>query len=343
MRLSGKELASFRDRPDERFGAALIWGPDSVEVSRWRDRVRQALIGEAAEADMGIERIAPADARRDPAALADSLNEIGFFGGKRLVVVESATDATTDALAAALQAVRPGAAFLLVTAAALPGRSRLRKLFEESRGAAAVSVRDRATDRASLAASLAADGIEADGEAIARLSALAPELDGAAIDDLVSRALLHAEGRGAARMAVEDIEACAPLALSGAADRIVEDVLLFRLDGFGARFRRLEAQGVSPSSVVAAATRALRRLLEAETGASGRFGGGPNLPEEAARRWNSKRIQWGLAALLDVERALRASPAVAPHALVERTLLRLAFGDQPMSRRQSPSSSSSDR
>lgn len=343
MKLSAREAAAFRDRPGDRFAAALIWGPDAGQTARWRDRLRAALSGEEAGSEMALTRIAASELRRDPWRLDEALRAAGFFGGRRIVLVEGATDAATDALAAAFAAAHPGDAFLLATAGALTGRSRLRRLFEDAREAACISVEDRPQDRAGLAAALAAEGVSADEDSLDLLAAFAIELDGAASDDLAARAALHAASRGVERIETEDVEACAPLAFAADAEAAAAGAISGRIEGLGARLRRLEAQGVSASVVVSAVTRSLRRALGAATGAGPSWPGSERGGASSDVFWPPERIEAALAVLLETERALRSSPAAGTHAVAGRALLRLAAEAHRISRRQRPSSSSSDR
>ena len=81
MKLAGREAARFLARPDDRFAGVLLFGADPMRVALKRAALVAALIGPDGGADMRLTRIAGAELRRDPAALIDATQAMGFFAG----------------------------------------------------------------------------------------------------------------------------------------------------------------------------------------------------------------------------------------------------------------------
>ena len=124
MKLNGAEAARYLKAPDSQAAGALLYGQDAMRVALKRKDLIHALLGPGAEEEMRLERMPGADLRKDPARLADAVKATGFFPGARAAFVEDATDAATDAVAAALAEWQPGDAQIIVTAGGLAARSR---------------------------------------------------------------------------------------------------------------------------------------------------------------------------------------------------------------------------
>ena len=93
----GKNLKAL----EARFRAVLVYGPDDGLV---RDRTGElvAQFADDPKDAFQVARLAPGDLTSDPARLADELAAIPMLGGRRLVVVESATDALAATVESAL-------------------------------------------------------------------------------------------------------------------------------------------------------------------------------------------------------------------------------------------------
>jgi DNA polymerase-3 subunit delta len=151
--------------------AVLLSGEDGAQVAQARADLLEAMLGPGAEAEMRLDRLPAAEARRDPARLLDALKAVGFFPGDRAVWLEEATDGLAPAVAAALDARGPGDARLVATAGALAAKGALRKLVEGRRDAVAITLHDDPPSEAELDAMLAAAGLARSSPRRARRSA----------------------------------------------------------------------------------------------------------------------------------------------------------------------------
>lgn len=295
MRLSGAAVARYLQRPDPGSAGLLIHGADGGRVGEARRAALAALLGPGAEEEMRLARVSAADLRRDPARLADALRASGFFPGPRAVLVEDATDGLSALLAEALAGQAPEDARLVVTAALLPARSKLRKLFEGHPTARAAALYDDPPTRAEVEAKLARAGVAADRDALARLEGLAAEMGAGAFDRLLETlALLRHGEEGPATEA--DVEAAAPASGAAAPDALVEAVAEGRAEAVAPLVGRLAAQGTGAVGLLVAAERHFRALHAASVLPGGVqalrppvFGPRRDALARQARRWGPAR------------------------------------------------------
>lgn len=334
MKLAPREVAAFLGRPFAGPGV-LIYGADAMRVTLKRQDFLALCLGAEAEAEMRLERLDPGELRRSAAPVTDALKARGFFPGARGVLVEDATDAATDALAAALGAWEAGDALLVVTAGGLAPRSRLRKLFEGHARAVAVPIYDDPPSRAELEAELRRAGVgEIDREAAADLEALAEALAPGDLRQTLEKAALYKHG-DPTPLGSEDLAAVAPLTREAAVDSAILAVAEGNDAAVVPLLRRLAAQGTAPVSLVIAATRHFRALHDAATDPKGAaaalsrqrppvFGPRRRAMIAQADRWSPARLEEALGQIVDTDLTLRSAQAAPDRALVERLFIRLA-------------------
>ncbi|WP_029010833.1 DNA polymerase III subunit delta [Azospirillum halopraeferens] len=310
MKLQPKSIESFLRRPDPGVRAVLLYGPDAGLV---RDRA-MALGRTVVEDPSDPFRVTELYGRAlvdDPARLADEAAAIALTGGRRLVRIREADDATTGAFAGLLTAPPPGDTLVVVEAGDLSNRSKLRLLFEEADAGAAIPcyVDDEASLGQVIADLLRGHGLTADADA---LSFLSGNLVG---DRLVARGevekLALYMGRET-RVRLEDAQACVG---DSAALEMDEPVWAAGDGDFAALDKslgRLFAEGTSPVAILRAAQRHFQRLHQVS--AAGRS------PEQAiaalrppvffkmrgrftnqARRWSPAAVRNALERLVEAE------------------------------------------
>ena len=332
MRLSGAAVGRYLARPDPEAAGLLIHGADGARVAQARQRALAAMLGPGAEEEMRLARIPAGELRRDPASLQDALRATGFFPGPRAVLVEDATDGLAPVLADALAARGPDDAAVVATAALLPARSKLRKLFEGHPTARSAALYDDPPSRAEVEAALAREGVAADADALARLELLAGEMGPGAFARMLEVLALHRHGEdGPAGEA--DVEAAAPASATAAPDALVAAVAEGRAGEVAPLVRRLAAQGSGAVALTVAAGRHFRAIHAAAALPGGVAGlrppvHGPRRDALArqARDWGAARAEEALGILTETDLALRSPGARAPDlALVERALIRVAM------------------
>jgi DNA polymerase-3 subunit delta len=336
MKLSARDAKAFLARPDPSCPAALIHGADATRVAMKRADMLAALLGPDAEAEMRLERIDPGEARRAPGAVVDALKAIGFYQGRRAVLIEEAGDGVAPAVSAALDAWAEGDAMLVVTAGALPARGKLRKLVEGHRAAVALPVYDDPPGRDEIEAELRRARVgEIDRSAMADLEALARALDPADFRRTLEKIALYKHG-DPAPLTSEEVALNVPATVEAALDEVLAAVAGGREGEIGLLMRKLEGQGVQPVTMVIAAARHFRALHAAAADPAGPaqalgrqrppiFGPRREAMAAQARQWGIRKLEQALALLTDTDLALRSAGQTAPQMpLVERLFIRLA-------------------
>ena len=332
MRLSGAAVARYLARPDPDAAGLLIHGADPGRVAKARAQALSALLGPGAEEEMRLARLPAGDLRRDPAALQDAMRAGGFFPGPRAVLVEEATDGLAPLVADALSAQAGGDARVVVTAALLPARSKLRKLFEGHPTARSAALYDDPPSRAEVEAALRGAGVEADAGALARLEGLAAEIGPGAFARLLETLALYRHGLEG-RATEEDVAAVAPASTTAAPDALLSAVAEGRAQEVAPLVRRLAAQGTGAVALAVAAERHFRAIHAAAVLPGGVaalrppvMGPRRDALARQARAWGPARAEEALGIVTDCDLALRGAGARAPDmALIERALIRVAM------------------
>ncbi len=337
MKLSPRDAPGYFARPDPERAGLLIYGQDAMRVALRRQQVLTALLGDGAEEEMRLTRMAGAELRAESALALDAVKAVGFFPGPRAVFVEEATDAAAPGIVAALEDWQPGDAALIVTAGSLKPSSKLRKAFEGHANAYAAPIYDDPPSRAEIEAQLRAAGLtDMSRDAEAMLSAYAAQLSPGDFAQLVVKTGLYKHG-DATPLSPADIEACAPQSIEADLDDILNIVAEARSGEIGPMLRRLQSQGTNAVSLCIGATRHFRTLYAAASDPGGAAAGVGRLrpPVFGPRRdrivrqagtWGPARLATALTLLTDTDLQLRSAGQTAPAmAVMERTLIRLAM------------------
>ncbi len=283
MKLAPRDVAAYARKPDPASAGCLIFGDDAMRVALRRQELLKSLLGNGAEEEMRLTRLAAADLRGDPAGLLDAVKAVGFFPGPRAAFVDGATDGLAPTLATALDEWRPGDAQIIVTAGKLTAASALRKLFEGHKTARAAAIYDEPPGRAEIEALLAEAGLrDIPRDAMGDLEALSRALPPGDFRQTVEKLGLYKRG-DATPLSPADIAAVAPLTLEAALD----DALNATAEGGrGANRADLVAPlgagrhaGIPCASRPPPFPRAARRRLPPQ-----RPGGGPSGPAPAGLR-----------------------------------------------------------
>jgi DNA polymerase-3 subunit delta len=242
--------------------AALIFGPDEGLVRERAGRLGTAVLGTADDPFSRTE-FGPKDVTDDPARLADELLSPSLLGGKRLIVLSSATDTCCGPVEAALEALSaigdpPG--FLIVTAGELRTGSRLRKVFEGEKSVAAIACYpDTARDLEGLIRSVVGDaGHRIEDDAVAFLQSSLGS------DRMVSRSELEKlvlyKGAPDAPITVADCMEAVGDSGALAIQDVVDAATAGDLKVLDRSLKRLEAAGESSIGVLRLLARRLQRL-----------------------------------------------------------------------------------
>ncbi|WP_193185046.1 DNA polymerase III subunit delta [Nisaea sediminum] len=136
MKLKSNEIAGFIRRPPEHVRAILIYGPDGGQVREISDQIAKTVVENLAD-PFQVADLVPESLKDEPSRIADEAAAISLTGGRRLVRLRGATDTVTASAELAL-GTETGDSLVIIEAGALEARSKLRKLFETEKHAAAI-------------------------------------------------------------------------------------------------------------------------------------------------------------------------------------------------------------
>jgi DNA polymerase III subunit delta len=136
MRLTGARVEAFLRRPDPGTRAVLFYGPDAGLVRERAEAVARTVCPDLRD-PFRVADLAAVTVAADPARLADEAAQISLMGGRRVIRVREAGDALAPFFVR-LFGETLGDALVVVEAGDLPGRSALRRAFDDSPAAAAI-------------------------------------------------------------------------------------------------------------------------------------------------------------------------------------------------------------
>ena len=336
MKLNARDATRFFEKPDKAKAAILLFGPDAMRISLKRQSLIKSLTGPNAEEEMRLTRLDAAILRKDPAALADACKAVGFFPGLRVVHIESATDATTKAVKAALEDWQAGDAVMVIAAGQLNARSSLRKLIESGRNTVAIGIYDDPPTRAEIEAQLAAKGLQnLPPDTLRDLQSLARELDPGDFAQTLEKLSLY-KLSDPAPATPEDLLACVPASHEAGLDELVRHICEGRSNEIGPHMARLAAQGANPTTLTITATRHFRQLHAAAASGQGVeqalsrlrppvFGPRRDQMARQVRNWGLPRLEAALGVLMETDLNLRSSKPFPAMAMTERAFIRIAM------------------
>lgn len=132
MKFNANQIENFIRSPDPNIKAALLYGPDAGLVSTRSKQLRKRLLQDPSD-PFSLAEITGDTLEEDPAKLMDEMKAISFSGGRRMVLISSASEGVVETIKHCLEdpTLSPDDAFLLVLAGDLTPRSKLRALFEK--------------------------------------------------------------------------------------------------------------------------------------------------------------------------------------------------------------------
>lgn len=171
MKLTWRQIDPFLKAPDPGARVILVYGPDDGLM-----RARAKTLGLTQVSDLSdpfnVAILKSEDVAADPARLVDEANAMSMMGGKRLVRIENGADGLTPALKTYLEAAS-GETLVIIEAGDLSASSKLRKLCETAKNAAALPcyVADAKGAAATIRGLLAEEGYSASPDAMTWLAA----------------------------------------------------------------------------------------------------------------------------------------------------------------------------
>lgn len=338
MKITGARQDSFIASPDPSAACVLLYGPDRGLSHERAVALAKTVVEDISDPFRVVELSGP-DLKADPARLSDEAAAMALGGGRRLVRVSSATDATSAIFKDYLEGAT-GSTLVVVEAGELSPRSSLRKLFEKAANAAAVAC--YADDARSLhrviRETLSGHGVSASSEAMAWMA------DNLGSDRAVTRgeleklALYMNPSEGERRqIGLDDARAV----IGDSSSSALDDISMAAASGDQARLDtalgRVFADGVHGVGVLRAVARHMLRLHQCSgLVASGKgvkqamkglrppvFFAHENMFAGQLKSWRPDRLAEALDLLSAAEIDCKTT-GMPTHAICGRTLMRIA-------------------
>ena len=312
MKIATGQIDGFLRRPDPQIRAVLLYGPDAGLVRERADTLAKTICPELHD-PFRVAELTGAVLAADPARLVDEAAQISLMGGRRVVRLRETGDALAQLFSRFL-ADSAGDGLVIVEAGDLPGRSALRRAFDEApQGAAIGCYPDSARDLAAvIRETFAAHHIAASRDAVEFLVA---HLGG---DRLLTRSELEKltlyAGNGG-RIELTDAQSV----VSDSAALSLDDAVLAAAEGDAAALDRALArvfqEGESAVTIIRALLRHVQRLhvLSAQLSAGGSidhvlrsarppiFFKQQDSYRRQLARWNEARLRHALDRLAEAE------------------------------------------
>jgi DNA polymerase-3 subunit delta len=327
------EIDRFIAKPDA--PVVLVYGQDAGLVRERADAILRASVDDATD-PFSLVRIESEELAANPARLADEVNTVPLFGGRRAVLLKmTSRHNVLPSIEAALQNP-PRDCRVVIEAGELRKNAPLRSLCEKDKHAAAIACYpDRGGDLARLI----------DDEMGEAKLTLAPDARTALLellggDRLASRSeirklALYAKGKY--RVELADIAAVVSDASQLGLDYVVDAAFAGEPGEVEREFHKARADGASPAAIVSATLRQVAQLhkmrLAIERGDNAKtvmMRSGPPVHfsrEEkvgaALKLWTPARLLRAMQQLADATLDTRRQPALA-EAIAQRVLLSLA-------------------
>jgi DNA polymerase-3 subunit delta len=338
MKITGRADA-FAAKPDPKMRAVLLYGPDAGLIRERLNVMTKAVAG-AVDDPFRVSEFNADTLRDDPARLPDEAAALALTGGRRVVRIRDAGDTVGDLFAKFLETAI-GDSLVIVTAAELTPRSKLRLAFEEADNAAALPcyADDSESLESVIRSTLKAAGLQITPDALGWLSDRLGgdrELSRRELEKLVLYMGADTKASGGT-VTEDDVLAC----IGDTAALGLDDLTYAMADGDQASmqrvFGRLTAEGTSPISILTAVARHMMRLHETR----GRMAEGKSADQAVmslrppvffklksrfqgqAQRWNETLLARGLDILMEAEMAAKSTD-IPTEAAVERALMQLA-------------------
>lgn len=301
-----------------------------------RRELVSALLGPEHD-DLRLTHLSAAEVRKDASLLDSELKARGFFPGRRVVVINAATDGLSKPVSSVLETTTNEDAFLILTAVALPARSSLRKLFEPAKDLVALQQFQDTPGPSDINELLKSAGLThgATPDGLDALTHYASSTDYSSFLQVIEIISLFNAG-GEQPISSEDILLILPAGQESEIDAFIEAVANGNPACIGPHLRRLQTSGVNAVTLLIALQRQFRQLLFAASAPGGPeaglakirpplWGARKAAMQALLRRWQSQRLEQANQILFEADSKVRSSANIPDMALVERCALRLAM------------------
>ena len=335
MKLIGQNAINFCLNPKPAPAILLHGEPDSKIITKYKS-IKEKLLGENADSEMRLTELSGAEVRKDKCLVLDAIKAIGFFPGPRLVFIKNGTDSLCDIAQEVISKYQTGDTYLIISANRLNTRSKLRKLFENSKTAISIGIYpDPLTDQ-EVDMAIKKVGIQnIEIEAIKNLKLLAKSTELNEFEQILEKVFLYKVNDNTP-ISSKDISKC----LNFSAEIELEDLINKICEGntrdLSPLLLKIKTKGQNPTSTYIIINRyfinlhmlAIQPSNIEQTLSRIRppvFGTRRSKLISNSRKWGVKRIESALALLHESGLALRSSKSIPQYAIIDRTLIKISM------------------
>lgn len=335
MKIAPRDQSQFAKSPPAYLCGAIIYGPNAPQIAQIGNDIAKTVVDDLND-PFNVITLTPSDLTGNPTLIADELFSQSLMGGRRLIRIKSASDKITTAVQNAIEDVGDCPNFLLIEAGALTPRSSLRKLGEKSKnlGILACYEDDDKSLSIYIQRQLTMAEFHPDRDVA---SYLAHQLSGnRSLADRMIEKIITYKGDDKT-VTLDDAKNCASDPSETSLDAAVQAALNGQQSQLEEALQILWAEGTSPIGIIRVSQGQLYRLRKVQTAISGGapmdqalktlrpplfFKTKPAFMQQL-RRWDLKRIDRGLSALLRLEVQCKKT-GIPDTALTHRVLASLA-------------------
>lgn len=332
--IKNQDADTFVARPNPAQPVVLLFGPDAGLVHERAERLINASVADVND-PFALVRLEGDALASEPSRLAEEVNTVPLFGGKRAVWVKAGSRNFASAVETVL-ATPPIDCRIIIEAGDLRRTAPVRVLCEKSRFAAVIGCYiDTERDLARLV----------DDEMKQAKLAIAPDArtalvsliggDRQASRNEIRKLVLYAHGQE--RITLDDVLAVVADASALALDAVTDATFAGKTSDLELQFGRAIASGTAPGTIMSGTLRYVSQLHKArvafDTGSSDEAMRAFIPPihfrrqstvEAALRSWTAPRLAWAMEQLADAALNVRRTPSLA-EALAQRALLNVAM------------------
>lgn len=335
MKLTGQNAINYCRSPKPA-PAILLHGEPNSKIMRKYNSIKEKLLGQNAANEMRITELNGAELRKDKSLAFDAIKAAGFFPGPRLVFVKNGTDSLSNIVNEIISDYKDGDTLLIVTANRLNIRSKLRKLFENSKTAISIGVYpDPITDQ-EIEIAIKESGIQNIGaDARENLQHLAKSTELGDFEKILEKIFLY-KIKDNTPISSKDILNCANSSTEIELDDLIEKICDGNAKGLVPFLFKLNTKGQSPTSTYIIVNQHFKNLhmlaiqpSNIEQALSGIrppvFGAKRTKLISDSKKWGVKRLEQALTLLHESGLALRSSKPAPQQAIIDRTLIKISM------------------
>ena len=137
MKIPAGKADSFSKSPDKNITAVLVYGPDEGLVLERSQNLLLSVVEDIAD-PFRVANLDSDQIKKEPALLIDEASAISMLGGRRVIKIRGAGDSLASAFTDFFTGTKTDS-LVILEGGDLPGRSKLRKIFETEKQAAVIA------------------------------------------------------------------------------------------------------------------------------------------------------------------------------------------------------------